>query len=270
MAKAKSLLLVFLLFTLGTSRAFAFTPNCSKYISSEDAQFADKYMQYFRDGNVDQIMAVTDPKIKSQVSTVVDEFKKIFTTVESFDRVLFDCSVTYFKPFGSESKSKVVALSYEWSGKDTWYSANLRWTEQGNQRLVDVLHIDPLAAPLEKIHAFTLDGKGISNWIFSILAIANVLFTFFVFILCLRTKVPRFKWLWVIFILMGIGKINFVWTTGEIIMGWASLFSVQLFSAGYIRASDYSPVMMSISIPLGAIVFLFLRRKWLPSPEHAS
>jgi hypothetical protein len=191
------------------------------------------------------------------------EFKRVFTTIESFDRVLYDCRVTYFSLFDSSSKSKVVALSYEWSGKDTWYSANLRWTERDNQRLVDVLHIDPLNAPLEKIHAFTLSDKGILNWIFLIVAIAAVLFVFYALILCIRTKIPRRKWLWIIFILIGVGKISMVWTTGKIIWwgGLSSLLSMLIFAADFVRASEYYPVIVSFSVPVGAIVFLIRRKK---------
>jgi hypothetical protein len=62
---------------------------------------------------------------------------------------------------------------------------------------------------------------------------------------------PR-KWLWVLFILAGVGKFAVNWTSGE--WGIAPL-SLQLLSASAV-ASLYGPWILSFSLPLGAIVFL--------------
>jgi hypothetical protein len=72
------------------------------------------------------------------------------------------------------------------------------------------------------------------------------------------------KWLWVLFILLGLGKLAVNWSTGE----WQVMpLAVQVFSAS-IFSSPYSPWILAVSFPLGAIVFLFRRRE-LQVPEDA-
>jgi hypothetical protein len=61
-----------------------------------------------------------------------------------------------------------------------------------------------------------------------------------------------------------VGKLIVNWTTGE--LGF-SLLSFQLFSASFIRASDFDPWLVSVSLPLGALVFLAQRKK-LIEPAH--
>jgi hypothetical protein len=66
------------------------------------------------------------------------------------------------------------------------------------------------------------------------------------------------KWLWIIFILFGIGRITVNWTTNR--WGFSPL-SFLVFGSGAF-AQPFGAWMISISFPLGAIVFL-LRRKTL-------
>jgi hypothetical protein len=68
----------------------------------------------------------------------------------------------------------------------------------------------------------------------------------------------RRKWLWIIFILIGFGKLSLNWTTGQILFNPLS-FYVQLFSVAVIKHGPYAPWIFSISIPLGAIIF-FLKK----------
>lgn len=64
------------------------------------------------------------------------------------------------------------------------------------------------------------------------------------------------KWPWMIFILLGVGKVAVNWTTGE----WQVMpLAVQLFSVSALSDS-YGPWELAVSFPLGAIAFLARRR----------
>jgi hypothetical protein len=69
------------------------------------------------------------------------------------------------------------------------------------------------------------------------------------------------KWLWLIFIVLGIGKLVVNWTTGQVFF---SELAIQL-PAGGAGAQAYGPWQVYASIPLGAITFL-IRRKRLIGP----
>lgn len=91
----------------------------------------------------------------------------------------------------------------------------------------------------------------------------------------MRTRNLRRKWLWVIAILVGLPKFSINWTTGEIGGfittaggGFQIHPSLQLLGIGYNRFGEYGPWFVSLSLPLGALIFLWRRRK-LTRPKEA-
>jgi hypothetical protein len=62
---------------------------------------------------------------------------------------------------------------------------------------------------------------------------------------------------------MGIGKLSVNWTTGACIF---SPFSIQLFGFG-MSCEEYSPWIISFSLPLGAILFI-IKQKQLSCVER--
>ncbi len=90
------------------------------------------------------------------------------------------------------------------------------------------------------------------------------LLTLYALVICIGTRLVGRKWPWVLFILVGFGSIAVNWTSGQ----WRVVpFSIQLFSAS-VAAQLYGPWIVSASIPLGAIVFLALRKE-LQAPAEA-
>ena len=89
-----------------------------------------------------------------------------------------------------------------------------------------------------------------------ILVVGVPVFTLWVLVLCIRTKMRR-KILWSILILLGATTLTLNWTTGEMDF---QLFSLHLPSARYYKAGIYAPWIFSVSFPLGAVMFLIKRR----------
>ena len=108
----------------------------------------------------------------------------------------------------------------------------------------------------------TLAGKSGAQFAVMASAAVVVALTLYAFVLCIRTRNVKRKWLWILFILVGFGAVQANWTTGEI--GF-KLLNIQLFSAGAV-AQSYSPWIITAALPLGAIIFLFKRwqrgREW--------
>ena len=104
-------------------------------------------------------------------------------------------------------------------------------------------------------------------------AVCVALFTLVVLVVAAKTKMKRRKWLWILFIIFGIGKFSVNWTTGQ----WGvQFFALQLFSAS--SYSDlYGPWIISASLPIGAVIFLLRRNsirirdeeQFAPKPEPA-
>jgi hypothetical protein len=124
-------------------------------------------------------------------------------------------------------------------------------------------HVVQTPDSLENLNRFTFTGKSFFQYVIFALAILIPIFILYVLVLCIQTKIAKRKWLWIIFILLGIGRVTMDWSTGR----WKlDLLNIQLFGAGAI-APLYSPWLITVSIPVGAIVFLVMRKKLTASPE---
>jgi hypothetical protein len=70
--------------------------------------------------------------------------------------------------------------------------------------------------------------------------------------------------LWIIFILIGLAKLNLDWTTGQ--MGFR-LIAFQIPGAGISKMGLYAPWILSVSVPLGAILFLIWKLQRTTDPN---
>ena len=134
-------------------------------------------------------------------------------SLKSFNREMIGCNVNNF---GTGGGQKAVNLSYQWSSTNSWYVGNVAWVEQGGHRTVKGMNINPIPASLETLNAFTLKGKGPLHWAFLSLAIFIPLLMLFAAISCCRTRIPKRKWLWMIFVVMGFWQLSLNWTSGEL------------------------------------------------------
>ena len=150
------------------------------------------------------------------------------------------------------------SLTFEYAFPGKWLLLNVVTLERAGAVTIVGLHVQDERAALSEQNKFALGGKTPLQYAVLFLTAAFPLLTLYALIVCIGAKLARRKWLWVIFILLGVGKLAINWSTGQ----WGiSPLAVQLFSAS--AAAEYSgPWILAISVPLGAIVFL-LRRKSL-------
>ncbi len=149
-------------------------------------------------------------------------------------------------------------VTFEYQYPDRWLMANVAIKKANGVSTIIGLNISPLPQSLEASHQFTLGGKTAVYYGVLALAALAVIVTFFALVLCVRTRIAKRKWLWIIFILVGFGKFSLNWTTGHWVF---MLLSIQLFSASAF-SQMYGPWIVSVSFPLGAVWFL-VRRKHL-------
>jgi hypothetical protein len=158
--------------------------------------------------------------------------------------------------------STTVDLTFEYRFGDRFVLADIATeTTDGNLEITD-FHIQPEAESLATRNRFTLAGKTPLQYLVLVYAVLVALFTLGVLAACIRTPIRRRKWLWIIFILLGIGRFSVNWATGQ----WGiQLLAVQVFSAGS-YADLFGPWIISVSVPLGAIWFMFSRRRLQDTP----
>ncbi len=153
------------------------------------------------------------------------------------------------------------SVTFQFAFEDKWLVARTIWTEPTpGAPVLYGMTVNPLDRPLQEIYAFTFERAGALHFFFLLGAIGIPVFILVTLVVCIRTKFPRRKWLWIIFILIGVVQASFDWTTGA---ADYRLFHFQLFGAGAISGGEYSPLILYISIPVGAIAFWFKRRELL-------
>ncbi len=163
------------------------------------------------------------------------------------------------------SRQVDVSLQYEFAGK--WFLAELEWhSVSDGPNVVDTFHLQPLPASLETINRFTLADKGPRHFLMLAAVIAAPVFSIVVLILCLRTPMRRRrKVLWAIGIVLGVCKLQLNWTDGA--MAFDPVY-IGILSAGFMRPGLIGPWVLSVSLPLAAIVFLIMRRLNRIAPPH--
>lgn len=153
-------------------------------------------------------------------------------------------------------------MTYEYQFRGTWLLVNVATKKQGAATTIVGFNLNPIPDSLENLNRFTLSGKSPLQYSVLALAVLFTLFTLYSLVICVRTKPLKKKWLWILLILLGAAKFSVDWTTGR----WDVFpLYVQLFSA-----SAYAPLYgawtISISLPLGAVVFLLMRKSLSGQP----
>jgi hypothetical protein len=160
-----------------------------------------------------------------------------------------------------------IALSLQYQFGDKWFLVNARWRRlETGPPIIENLHVAPLPASLQELNRFTLEEKTPIHYTVLGLAVALPLFTLAVLVRCLRTPMARWrKALWLVAIPFGVTTFSLDWTSGAML--WRPLHA-QIASASFTK-TDLGPAILSISVPLAAIAFLFRPRPRRRSPTRS-
>lgn len=155
-------------------------------------------------------------------------------------------------------KGDTYRLTFEYAYPDAkWVLVNTVLERRDGKLFLTGVHFQPLSQSLETQNRFTFEGKGPLHYGVIALAILVPLLVLYALVVCAKTKHLNRKWLWLIFILLGVVQLSLNWTTGA----WElQVLRVLLFGAGFWQAGPSAPTIIAIAVPLGAIVFLLRQR----------
>jgi hypothetical protein len=160
-----------------------------------------------------------------------------------------------FLAHGSAPSLRV--LTYELWGRGAIALAEIEILEDGANRSINGLTLEPIVEPLEVTNAFR-HNMGPAQLAVFLVAIGLTLFEIATAVVVARTPMPR-RWLWAVFALFGVGSFAMNWTTGAV---RPDLFSFQLLGSIQ-RVGLAGPWFISVSFPLGAIMALRKRQQAL-------
>lgn len=243
---------------IGFFLALAMLVGCSqsellqRMTSTEEQKTAQDYFKLLQEHKFEEIEKTADPTTTGPA--IRDALTKMAAVIPPGEPTSITLVGVNRK---TSTEFSAAELVYEYGFGDKWLLVSVS-TKQSNGRTALIgLHVVPQTAGLKAMHRFTLQNKSALQYTILVLAVALPLFTLYALVICIRTKLQGRKWPWILFILFGVGKLAVNWTTGQI---YLAPLSFQLFSAAA-TAPMYGPWTLAISLPLGAIVFLWRRSR---------
>lgn len=234
-----------------------------KFANEEKKKIAQTYIQRVIDGDLANLVRELEPSLArgnptaalTQVREAIPPGTPSSTELVGYHESQISSGEAHFN------------LSYQYRYGDKWLLVNSAWLERRDgSRLITGLRAQVLPASLQEIHALSFKRAGKRHYAFAAAVLAVPAFILVTLVACARTPIRRFKWLWMIFIAVGLVRITINWTTGE--LSWTPL-SFQVLGAGAF-ADGYGPWMVSFALPLGAAIFWLMRRSLRKSATTAA
>ena len=156
------------------------------------------------------------------------------------------------------SAATTYHLTYEYEYPSGWLVAAVLLERRDDKLLLQGINFVPRTQSLESENSFTFAGKGPLHYVVLVLAVAIPLFVIYALVLCFRTRFAKRKWLWVLFVGVGLMQFNFNWASGA----WnVQPVSFVLLGLGVVKSGPVAPWVVTLGVPFGAIIFLIRRRE---------
>jgi hypothetical protein len=230
----------------------------SKISSPEDLAVGGQYVQLVRTRAFDAFRTAADPSIRGSFNREVFERMASILT----DRQPQQISVAGFNKYWNSDETDCDVI-YQLRYPHWWTVVEVafRW-QRGTPNLTG-FHLQRLQQSLQESNAFNAAGKDMRRYLALFAAAAVWAFSAVTLLVCAVTPGLKRKWLWLIAIAAGVGEYSVNWTSG---VHAISPLSVAIPIAGVTSAGPYSPWMLFMGFPLGAVVF-WVRRLQAAAPQ---
>ena len=223
-------------------------------IPQAGSEFAKSYLQSLQTRDFITVREHLDPRVDSPSDEKLTEIANLFPQSNLIDTELVG--------------SQVKVVDSHWHGNFTfeyqfstgWALANAVLEKTDNSISVIGFNVYKRTASLKETNKFTLNNKSAVHYLMLACSILIPIFVLVTAFICIRTPMPKRKWVWVIFILCGFGSVALNWSTGQVEF---QLLSIYLFAASALSAGPFAPWIVSVSLPLGALMFWSRRREFI-------
>jgi hypothetical protein len=242
-----------------TSLLLAMTLGCDQSArlerrSPEDVALAKSYFELLRTGHADQVEDLIDPSLRDSMPS--SAFEEVVATIP---REAPSSVKPTFVDVRCHQGSCQEAIVLEYKYRTDRLIFNLALLKDSGHISIVGIHITHVPDSFMEENKFTLLSKGPSQYFMLTLAMVIAVFSLYVFVLCVSARIGPRKWVWAAFIVVGFTKLAVNWTTGELRFDFPALVLLWVDAIHV----DYGPWMISISLPVGAILFLLMYRKTL-------
>jgi len=216
-----------------------------------DEAIARNYIEMLRRGDIDEIQRRLDTSAAQP-----DDREKLVQLSGMFPAEGPQSSKVVGVHLYHNNEYSTSEITLEYQLRDRWLLARVTMKKQGEDSTLLGINVTQTADSVENLSRFSLLGKSAVQYLILTTAISSVLFTFYVFVLCARMELGRNKWLWLLIVLVGVGRLSVNWVTGD----WSfTPIAVQIPCATAVRPF-FGPWTIAGSFPVGAL--LFLNHRW--------
>jgi len=184
--------------------------------------------------------------LKDGMFSVV-EFLSSVGEIESLELIGYNL----FEGFESEEHS----LSYELLTSKGYLIYSAKIVLENNEYKLHGIDFQGRESSMKEANGLTFANKSIGHYIIILVSIVILIVSLYTASICFGTMEKR-KYIRTLFILCGIGKLSFNWTTG---MLFFNFLSIHIPTVALNRAGTVAPFILRVSLPLGVILYWF---KW--------
>ncbi len=217
-----------------------------KAVPKEVDTMSREFISALETKNSDSALKLIEPQVRKEATDKIKSMVQLFA----------EGKPQQVKPVGVRAQKKgderMIQVSYQLYYPEKAIITTLVILENPKARFIVSARLDPIKQPLEKLYAFKLFGKTFFHYIVLLLWIAVPLFTAYVLWQCVISNV-KWKWAWAAAIVLAFFPLYLDWTTGR---AFIRLLGVLIFGAFFTK-QKYSSLLLSVGVPVGAIVFYF-------------
>jgi hypothetical protein len=225
-----------------------------KVTPADDESFARKNVDLLRENRIPEIERVLDPSIPApKAADELARMRGMFPAEAPKSIKVVDVRVS-----GNihNPGSFTHALTLEYEFPDAWILVSMSIKRTSGVPTITQFYVKPIATSLETLNRFSLVGKSGPQYAMLVLALLAPIFSIYVLVLCFRTEKRALKWLWALFIVVGVCRLAVNWTTGEFFL---KPLAAMIPCASATEVPAYGPWMIAIYLPLGAILYIAKR-----------
>jgi len=236
----------------------------SIFVPTEEMRFAKQFLQAFLDQDFDYVLKHTDQTMSGEITSQnLIDLRSIFPSSEPVSSKLIGSNVH----ITDDTWQATFKFEYEFEAdieSNKWALMSVRIVKEETDLKVIAFRFSKTTASQSELNKFELAGKSALHYLVLLMTVLVFIFILVTVIVCIKTPIPRRKWIWVLFVLGGISSFSLNWTSGVYAF---KLIELRLFGVGFGAAGEYSPWIISVSFPLGAILFWLMRNSFIRKSE---
>ncbi|MDP2723704.1 MAG: hypothetical protein Q8O72_13190 [Bacteroidales bacterium] len=221
----------------------------NKIIPQEVDSFTKQFINDIQNGDIELCLTKVIDNIKNEESRTF--LTNVSQNIKNYNLESLTMINGKFTRKLGEDPITTYTIEYEKQVADGFLYLIFNIRESNGVLKIAMMNGRMMESSLSEVNQFTFQNKNIRHYIFFAFQILSFGFIIFTIIVAIRTKI-KFKWLWIIGILIAFVKFKLNWTTGE--FGFR-LISFQLFGAGFSKSGLVAPWIMTFSLPFVAIAF---------------